>query len=146
MSGPSMVSVTARGAAMSIVLLALVGHAPSARAQGRPEVWAAPERAALRPNPVVATSDAVGRGHSLFHQSCESCHGVKGRGDGSMASSLPIKPSDLSSERVQSQTDGALYWKLYAGRGMMLSTQGTMTDEQRWAVVDYIRTLAAKHP
>ena len=146
MSGLSKASVTARGAAISLVFLALVGHAPAARAQARGDVWAAPERAALRPNPVIATSDAVGRGHSLFHQSCESCHGFKGHGDGSMATSLPIKPSDLSSERVQSQTDGALFWKLNAGRGMMLSTQGTMTDEQRWAVVDYIRTLAAKHP
>lgn len=146
MSRLRMVSVTARGTAISFVMLAFAGHASAARAQsahgGAP--WDAPERAAHRPNPVLATDAVVGRGHMIFHQTCELCHGPKGRGDGPMSSSMPVKPADLSSEHVQSQTDGALFWKVYAGRGMMPSTQATLNDEQRWAVIDYIRTLAAK--
>ena len=62
-----------------------------------------------------------------------------------MSTSLPIKPADLSSDHVQSQTDGSLFWKILSGRGMMPSTQATLSDEQRWAVIDYIRTLAPKH-
>lgn len=139
-------SVTARTAAMSFAILALAGHASAARAQsahgGAP--WDAPERAAHRPNPVLATDAAVERGRMVFQQVCQLCHGAKGHGDGPMSTSLPIKPADLSSEHVQSQTDGALFWKIYGGRGMMPTTQSTLTDEQRWAVVDYIRTLAAK--
>jgi mono/diheme cytochrome c family protein len=141
-----MVSVTARGAAISFVMLAFAGHASAARAQsahgGAP--WDAPERAAHRSNPVLATDAVVGRGHMLFHQTCELCHGPKGHGDGPMSTSLTPKPADLASEHVQSQTDGALFWKIYSGRGMMPSTQSTLSDEQRWAVIDYIRTLAAK--
>lgn len=139
-------SVTARGAAISIALLALTTHASAARAQGAHggAPWDAPERAAHRSNPVSATDAAVDRGHLLFHQSCELCHGLKGHGDGPMSTSLPVKPADLASDHVQSQTDGALFWKIFSGRGMMPSTQATLSDEQRWAVIDYIRTLAVK--
>jgi mono/diheme cytochrome c family protein len=140
------VSMTARGAAVSFALLALASHPSALRAQGAHggAPWDAPERAAHRSNPVVATDAAVDRGHALFHQTCELCHGQKGHGDGPMSSSLTVKPADLASEHVQSQTDGALFWKIYSGRGMMPSTQSTLSDEQRWAVIDYIRTLAAK--
>lgn len=146
MSRLRMVSFTARGAAISVALLALAGRATAARAQnahgGTP--WDAPERAAHRSNPVLATDAAVDRGHTLFHQTCELCHGPKGHGDGPMSTTLTPKPADLASEHVQSQTDGALFWKIYSGRGMMPSTQATLSDEQRWAVIDYIRTLAPK--
>lgn len=145
MSLPRIASVTARRAVMSLVLLALAGHASVARAQAADgALWAAPERAAHRPNPVTATAAAVDRGHLLFKRDCELCHGTKGHGDGQMSYSLPLKPADLASARVQSQTDGALFWKLYEGRGVMPSTQSTLSDEERWSVIDYIRTLAAK--
>ena len=140
------VSMTARGAAISFALLALAGRASAARAQGAHggTPWDAPERAAHRSNPVLATDAVVDRGHMLFHQTCELCHGPKGHGDGPMSTSLTPKPADLAADHVQSQTDGALFWKIYSGRGMMPSTQATLSDEQRWAVIDYIRTLAAK--
>ncbi|HSQ29159.1 MAG TPA: cytochrome c [Gemmatimonadaceae bacterium] len=137
-------SIAGRALAMSFVVVAFAGHASTARAQHNGEPWNAPERAAHRSNPVLATDAAVDRGQMLFHQSCELCHGPKGKGNGPMSTSLPIKPADLSSDHVQSQTDGALFWKVLSGRGMMPSTQSTLTDEQRWAVIDYLRTLAPK--
>src|SRR5512146_2456055 len=139
-------SVAGRTAAMLFVVVALAGRASVARAQHNGEPWNAPERAAHRSNPVLATDAIVDRGQMLFHQSCELCHGPKGKGNGPMSTSLPIKPADLSSDHVQSQTDGALFWKILSGRGMMPSTQSTLSDEQRWAVIDYIRTLAPKRP
>lgn len=139
-------SAVARAAAVCFVVAALAGNASVARAQHSGEPWNAPERATHRSNPVLATDAAVDRGQMLFHQSCELCHGPKGKGNGPMSTSLPIKPADLSSDHVQSQTDGALFWKILSGRGMMPSTQSTLSDEQRWAVIDYIRTLAPKRP
>lgn len=137
-------SIAGRALAMSFVVVALAGHASAARAQHNGQPWNAPERAAHRSNPVLATDAAIDRGQMLFHQSCELCHGPKGKGNGPMSTSLPIKPADLSSDHVQSQTDGALFWKVLSGKGMMPSTQSTLTDEQRWAVIDYIRTLAPR--
>lgn len=139
--------VAARAVTSCAMVVAFAAYARVASAQSDhgSAPWNAPERAAHRSNPVLATDAAIERAQMIFHQNCELCHGPKGKGNGPMSTSLPVKPADLSSERVQSQTDGALFWKILSGRGMMPSTQATLSDEQRWALVDYIRTLATKH-
>ena len=110
-----------------------------ARAQGS---WVAPERAAHRANTLTATPDAVARGHEVFHRDCETCHGKAGHGDGQLAGSLNPHPADLASARVQSQLDGALFWKITEGRGMM--PRLGLNENEKWAVVNYIRTLSAR--
>lgn len=105
--------------------------------------WIVPERRAHRPNPVPANVEAVSRGRAVFQRECEGCHGKSGHGDGPKAASLPTKPADLASTRVQEQTDGALFWKITEGRGDMPDNY-TLSEEERWSVIDYLRTLAAK--
>lgn len=45
--------------------------------------------------PVLAQED-VAAGRNEFRQSCMSCHGEGGKGDGQMAQFLTIKPADLT--------------------------------------------------
>ena len=127
------------------LMLAVMVTAPvtgPAHAQGRSDKgWVAPERAAKRPNPLPPTADAVQRGHELFRRDCEQCHGKAGHGDGPQAPSLQPQPADLASTRVQSQTDGALFWKMTQGRGMMPGA--TLGERDKWAVINFLRTLAA---
>ncbi len=104
-------------------------------------LWTAPTEAAARANPLTATTSVVALGRDLFMRDCASCHGERGRADGPLASWLPQKPLDLALPAIQSQTDGVLFWKIAVGRGRMLSTQNTMTDDERWAVVGYVRSL-----
>lgn len=106
--------------------------------------WVAPERAAHRANPVPATPEAIKKGEGLFHRECEKCHGKAGHGDGPQAASLQPHPADLASERVQSQSDGAFFWKMTEGRGVM--PKASLGDGEKWAVIDYLRTLAAPRP
>ena len=40
-------------------------------------------------------------------------------------------------------TDGELYWQTTYGRRPMPAFAHKLSDEQRWKVVDYIRTFAA---
>jgi mono/diheme cytochrome c family protein len=115
------------------------GQGPSASER---TPWVAPERASHRANPVPATDDAIKSGRGIFVRDCLQCHGKAGHGDGPQAGSLEIRPADLPSERVQSQTDGALFWKLTEGRGVM--PKATLSDKDKWMVIDYIRTLAPK--
>lgn len=122
------------------LVLATAAVAATARAQGT-SLWVAPERAAHRPNIVPTTTDAVKHGHELFVRECEQCHGKAGHGDGPQAKDLSPRPADLASERVQSQTDGALFWKITEGRGMM--PRAPFNESEKWAVIDYLRTLAA---
>ena len=57
---------------------------------------------------------------------------------------VPIRPGNLSDSKLWKQSDGALFWKISEGKTPMPSFQETYTEEQRWQLVDYVRTLAVK--
>lgn len=123
-------------------VIVVAGEAPSRSQQGKE--WVVPERRARRPNPVPAGALAITRGREVYRQECRSCHGMTGRGDGPKAAELDSKVPDLTVARTQAQTDGALFWKITEGRGDMPNTKTALSDEQRWMVVHYIRTLTVK--
>jgi Cytochrome c. len=138
--GKSVVRALAISAALA--LISFMAPTP-ARAQGsNAGPWVAPERASHRENPLPPTTDALKRGHNLFHRDCEPCHGTAGHGDGMLAASLLPRPADLASKQVQSQSDGAFFWKMTEGRGVM--PKATLGESEKWAVIDYLRTLAAR--
>jgi mono/diheme cytochrome c family protein len=140
-------AVRAGVAALFGVIAAVALAAAPVWAQGPSDAsWVAPDRAAARPNPVEATPDAIRRGRIVFQNNCTMCHGKAGHGDGMQARSLSKKPANLASADIQSQPDGALFWKIREGRGDMPSTRSSMNDHDRWSVVNYLRTLAAAKP
>ena len=113
---------------------------PAALADG--DAWVAPTRAARKANPIPEDEKSVALGAKLYARECLSCHGAKGKGDGSAAGTLEKKPGDLSSPKLAEQSDGALYWKITEGRKPMPTFEKLLTDEERWHVVNFIRTLA----
>ena len=70
------------------------------------------------------------------------CHGSKGKGDGIAAPGLSKPPADHTSDFVQKQTDGALFWIISQGNNPMPTYKTTLNETQRWQVVNFIRTLA----
>jgi mono/diheme cytochrome c family protein len=106
--------------------------------------WVTPKAAKSVKNPFAGNKTVLAAGKTLYVANCVPCHGSKGKGDGAASAALNPKPADHSSARVQSETDGSLYWKLSAGRNPMPSYQKILSDKQRWELVDYIRTLAKK--
>lgn len=109
-----------------------------------PPPWVAPARPASRANPLPTTPAVVRQGQALYRANCELCHGARGAGDGQMAASLPTRAAHLASRKVQSQSDGALFWKILQGRSDMPTTQVTLTDDERWAIVRFLRTFAKR--
>lgn len=103
--------------------------------------WVAPDSANAQKNPYKVDSVFVAKGKRLFHHLCSNCHGKEGRGDGPIADMVKPTPTNLRSEKVQKQTDGAIYWKLSEGRGEMLAYKTMLSDEQRWQLVTYLRTF-----
>ena len=90
-----------------------------------------------------AGEDEDGIGEDLYKQHCRSCHGKEGYGDGSKAAELKTEMRDLTSEEVQSQTDGELYYKGIIGRDEMPNFEKKISgEEDRWMVVNYLRSLA----
>ena len=95
-------------------------------------------------NPIRADQGSIVFGKKIYTQLCVTCHGEKGKGDGIAAPGLPRPPADHTSSFVQGQTDGALYWIITAGNNPMPTYKKTLTNLQRWQVINYIRTLAKK--
>lgn len=106
--------------------------------------WKAPEEAQKLENPLKPSDRVLKAGDQIFTQLCNVCHGKSGKGDGIAAASLNPKPANLTSESVQKQTDGEIYWKIQHGRSPMPTFKNQLSEKQIWAVVDYIRTLKSK--
>lgn len=110
------------------------------------EPWSAPERAKKKPNPFPA-GNILTSGKRLYERECLSCHGRTGRGDGSAAKGLEVPPGDLTNAgRMNAQTDGELFWKITEGKKPMPTFKKALTDEERWQLVHYLRTLVSKEP
>jgi len=104
--------------------------------------WVAPSSFNELKNPFTENVAPAKLGKKTYSIYCAVCHGNSGKGDGAAAASLNPKPSDHTSILVQGETDGSLYWKMTEGRGTMASFKQILTDDQRWQLVCYIRTLA----
>jgi mono/diheme cytochrome c family protein len=111
---------------------------------GDKEEWKAPERASRRKNPIPADGKSIDAGKVVYAKECFSCHGPEGKGDGPAAAALEKSPGNLSDPKMWEQTDGALFWKITTGKKPMASYENLLTEEQRWYVINYIRTLAPR--
>ena len=110
--------------------------------QDTSNIWIAPEYASKIKNPINGIIEATKKGQKLFSQNCFECHGDNGKGDGPSAYMFDPKPANLTSVKVQGQSDGALFWKISEGNGAMVSYKETFTEKERWQLVIYIRHLA----
>jgi mono/diheme cytochrome c family protein len=128
------------GAAMVVLLLALMGFKVARPYQM--EKFTAPASADQLVNPLKGNAAATAEGKARYESNCVICHGAKGKGDGTAAAGLAKPPADHTSAAVQKLSDGALFWMLTKGNKPMPSYKDIYTDNQRWALVNYIRTFA----
>ena len=107
--------------------------------------WNAPESAKSQKNPFPADKSSIDRGRNSYSVECARCHGKTGKGDGPAVVRLGSTiPPDLTKDDVQNQPDGELYWKISEGRRPMPYKKKALTDDQRWDVINFIRSLKAK--
>lgn len=110
--------------------------------------WELPTDADKTKNPVAVTPESVSKGKELFLErtkgNCIFCHGETGSGNEANLSRLRRKPADLSNkERMSAMTDGEVFWKISKGiTGIMPAGEKRLSEEERWHVVNYVRTLA----
>ena len=110
-----------------------------------PSTWkVSPLKAAKAKNPVPAEGRAASaqEGRVLYDKECASCHGKAGKGDGPAAAQLTKPATDLTAPDMGKQSEGELFVKLTMGRRPMPSYERTLTEEQRWQVVNFLRVLA----
>ena len=88
---------------------------------------------------------SVASGAALFRTHCATCHGPGGRGDGPGGAGLPRPPADLTAPHTAQHTAGDMFWWLTHGipAGGMPAFATVLSDEERWDLINFIRTLAA---
>jgi len=103
--------------------------------------WVAPKEAADVINPVAGNADATKAGKKKYTQLCAICHGDRGKGDGVAGAALKPSPANFTSAKIQAETDGAIFWKITVGRAPMAAYKDILSEEERWQLVNYIRTF-----
>ena len=104
-----------------------------------------PLEEANRVNPVKPTEASIADGKKLFGYQCAMCHGDKGDGKTELAESMKLTMKDYTDPAaLKDFTDGALGYILEKGKGKMPGQEGRMRAEQKWNLVNYIRSLSKK--
>ncbi|MCY4628803.1 MAG: cytochrome c [Acidobacteria bacterium] len=106
------------------------------------EVWEVPDEARALENPVPLTDEALAAGEEAYGARCASCHGDTGKGDGKATRFIKPPPADISTTEARDRmTDGEMFYKITEGKKPMPGMARTLSDEQRWQVVHFLRTL-----
>jgi mono/diheme cytochrome c family protein len=107
----------------------------------RPEVG--PAMALI--NPIPPNIDSVTAGGELYQRNCVPCHGITGRGDGPVGLTLNPPPADLTIHTAPGvHPDGQLFLWIsdgFPGASAMPAFRSVIPDEDRWNLVNYLRTL-----
>jgi len=128
---------------ITILFIAILLSTASVNAQEiKKEKWEAPEEANLLINPLTENSQSLKEGKKLYKQQCVVCHGDSGKGDGVAGLALSPKPASFSSENFKNESDGAIFWKISNGRSPMAAYKDILTEEQRWLLITYIRSIS----
>ena len=109
----------------------------------------APDEFLKLKNPLKSDSINLFAGESLFHTdaqptACKICHGSTGNGMGMMAPGLNPPPRNFScSETMKNISDGQMFWVVKNGSpGTGMVAYKSLSDEQVWQIILYLRTLA----
>ena len=108
-------------------------------------MYGIPEPYRSMPDPLPGSAAMLARGAEVYAQNCASCHGSSGLGDGPAGKALVPPPANLAwlSHSRMGGSDRYIYWAVAEG-GQPLGTampafKGTLSQEDTWAVVAYVR-------
>jgi mono/diheme cytochrome c family protein len=103
--------------------------------------------ATVLPSNMHADDATMAKGKAQFEIYCTPCHGYSGEGNGMVhqrASTLGqgwVPPTNLHEQRIAQLPAGEIYASITNGIRNMPGYGSQMDDEERWAVVMYLRAL-----
>jgi mono/diheme cytochrome c family protein len=105
--------------------------------------WIIPAAEKERQNPLTPSEANLTAAKQIYSDQCANCHGDGGKGDGSDAMMYEPPPADLTdAAKMSKRTDGEIYYQITQGRKPMPSFRKKLTEEQRWQLVLFVRSLA----
>lgn len=106
-----------------------------------PMAAASQAQAASLVNPLPRVPRVFAQGRQAFNDRCAVCHGFLGDGRGSLSQAYGGKPANLQAEKFRDYSDGQIYWVIVKGKDAMPAQGADLPEDQRWAVVHYVRAL-----
>ena len=96
------------------------------------------DKAALIPNPVVASEQVLKEGEKLYLSYCNSCHGKGGEGDG-LAGGVIGGVANLKGGAYVNLPEGHIFHVITKGKGRMGAHGSQIPAESRWKIVHYVK-------
>lgn len=93
-------------------------------------------------NPVEASDASIHRGRRIYNSNCVPCHGVKG--DANAPVGKQMAAPNITTEFYGAKPDGAIYGLLMNGGSNMPRYGYKFSEEDRWNLINYVRTLQGK--
>jgi mono/diheme cytochrome c family protein len=126
-----------------VVLLALICILLVYSAYQNNKPWVVPEDVKKLKNPIAPSESTLKAARGIYLDECAQCHGERGKGDGPEAAMHSPTPSDITdSKHMNAVTDGEIFYQISEGRKPMPSFKKRLTEEQRWGLVLFVRTLS----
>ncbi|MCU0390214.1 MAG: cytochrome c [Thermoflexibacter sp.] len=97
-------------------------------------------RALVNPVPLDSTGMVVGEGKKLYVSYCQPCHGEKGLGDGKVGG-MYKGVANLTGAAYKNLSEGHIFHAISHGKGRMWGFKMTLSAEDRWKVVHYVKKL-----
>ncbi len=91
--------------------------------------------------PVAVTPALMERGRERYNIYCTPCHSATGEGSGMVVKRGFLPPPSLHDARIAALPDGELFRIISTGIRNMPAYGKQIPEEDRWAVVAYIRAL-----
>jgi len=93
-------------------------------------------------NPLPISAEFLKRGQQHYTISCSPCHGQLADGNGiTKKIGAMLVVANLHDRRIVEMTDGELFHVVSNGRNQMSGYASTVTIEDRWATIAYLRAL-----
>ncbi len=91
-------------------------------------------------NPVPPTAESLAAGKTLFETNCLICHGQTSAERGPVGKKLVPPPPGLEPAMVKGLSDSTIFKVITFGFGRMPVFQDKLTPQERWNLVNYLRT------
>jgi mono/diheme cytochrome c family protein len=91
--------------------------------------------------PIETTLDLLRRGQQRFNITCAMCHGATATGNGITKQHGLTTVVTLQDDRIRKMADGEIFDTITHGKNTMMAYGPTITVDDRWAIIAYLRAL-----
>ncbi len=130
---------------LSGVAASSVSQEKSKDAQASPAEFKIPPEDAKRANPTKTTPASLAQSARMYGYDCAMCHGKDGDGKGDLAAQMKLQLHDWRQPAtLEKLSDGDIFYIVSKGKGDMPGEGTRLSDDQKWQLVNLLRSFAKK--